>query len=156
MEPEGKNLEACLGARARLWSDPPQFLDTIAEGIMTQQVTLQCSAMSYSAVVAFILYSSTGWAADLPAAVRAGGRRGDGDGPADGRGLPPARREDEGDGGGRQRGRRRRRHVRAGPRHGGGDQGGRHPVRGQRGHGHPALATPETGHQLETDATSFK
>ena len=39
MEPEGKNLEACLGARARLWSDPPQFLDTIAEGIMTQQVT---------------------------------------------------------------------------------------------------------------------
>ena len=39
VEPEGKNLEACLGARARLWSDPPQFLDTIAEGIMTQQVT---------------------------------------------------------------------------------------------------------------------
>ena len=39
MEPEGKNLQASLGARARLWSDPPQFLDTIAEGIMTQQVT---------------------------------------------------------------------------------------------------------------------
>ena len=39
VEPEGKNLEASLGARARLWSDPPQFLDTIAEGIMTQQVT---------------------------------------------------------------------------------------------------------------------
>ena len=148
VEPEGKNLEASLGARARLWSDPPQFLDTIAEGIMTQQVThtppVLCS--DSVAVVYFILYSSLGWAADLPAAVRAGGRRGDGDGPADGRGLPPARRADEGDGGGRQRGRHRRRHVRAGPRHGRGDQGGRHLVRGQRGHGHPALAAPQTGH----------
>ena len=32
VEPEGKNLSACLKAKQRLWSDPPQFLDTIAEG----------------------------------------------------------------------------------------------------------------------------
>ncbi len=38
VEPLGKNLGPCLKAKKRLWSDPPQFIDTIAEGIMTQQV----------------------------------------------------------------------------------------------------------------------
>ena len=38
VEPQGKNLAASLKERERLWSNPPQFLDTIAEGIMTQQV----------------------------------------------------------------------------------------------------------------------
>ena len=37
VEPEGKNLGECLSSRERLWPNPPQFLDTIAEGIMTQQ-----------------------------------------------------------------------------------------------------------------------
>ena len=37
VEPEGKNLGECLASRERLWPNPPQFLDTIAEGIMTQQ-----------------------------------------------------------------------------------------------------------------------
>ena len=37
VEPEGKNLGKCLSSRERLWPNPPQFLDTIAEGIMTQQ-----------------------------------------------------------------------------------------------------------------------
>ena len=37
VEPEGKNLGECLASRKRLWPNPPQFLDTIAEGIMTQQ-----------------------------------------------------------------------------------------------------------------------
>ena len=32
VEPKGKNLEPCLKAKQRLWSDPPQFIDTIAEG----------------------------------------------------------------------------------------------------------------------------
>ena len=43
MEPEGKNLSECLTSRQRLWSNPPQFLNTIAEGIMTQQVKYFCS-----------------------------------------------------------------------------------------------------------------
>ena len=38
VEPQGKNLSESLLRRERLWSNPPQFLDTIAEGIMTQQV----------------------------------------------------------------------------------------------------------------------
>ena len=38
VEPKGKNLEPCLKAKERLWSNPPQFVDTIAEGIKTQQV----------------------------------------------------------------------------------------------------------------------
>ncbi len=37
VEPKGKNLEPCLKSGKRLWSDPPQFVDTIAEGIRTQQ-----------------------------------------------------------------------------------------------------------------------
>ena len=32
VEPEGKDLEKCIRAKERLWTDPPQFLDTIAEG----------------------------------------------------------------------------------------------------------------------------
>jgi len=39
VEPKGKELEPCLKAKERLWSNPPQFIDTIAEGIMTQQVS---------------------------------------------------------------------------------------------------------------------
>ena len=39
VEPKGKELEPCLKAKQRLWSNPPQFIDTIAEGIMTQQVS---------------------------------------------------------------------------------------------------------------------
>ena len=38
VEPQGKNLSECLQSRERLWPNPPQFLNTIAEGIMTQQV----------------------------------------------------------------------------------------------------------------------
>ena len=38
VEPQGKNLAASLKKGERLWPNPPQFLDTIAEGIMTQQV----------------------------------------------------------------------------------------------------------------------
>lgn len=37
VEPEGKCLEDSLAAKRRLWSNPPQFLNTIAEGIRTQQ-----------------------------------------------------------------------------------------------------------------------
>ena len=38
VEPRGKELGPCLKAKQRLWSNPPQFIDTIAEGIKTQQV----------------------------------------------------------------------------------------------------------------------
>ncbi len=38
VEPEGKELGPCLKAGARLWSDPPVFLATAAEGIRTQQL----------------------------------------------------------------------------------------------------------------------
>merc|ERR1712183_153615 len=38
VEPQGKHLAASLASRERLWPNPPQFLNTIAEGIMTQQV----------------------------------------------------------------------------------------------------------------------
>ena len=38
VEPKGKDLAASLTRRERLWPNPPQFLNTIAEGIMTQQV----------------------------------------------------------------------------------------------------------------------
>ena len=38
--PQGKMLEECLSTGERLWPNPPQFLDTIAEGIKTQQVLL--------------------------------------------------------------------------------------------------------------------
>jgi len=37
VEPRGKELGPCLKAKQRLWSNPPQFIDTIAEGIKTQQ-----------------------------------------------------------------------------------------------------------------------
>ena len=40
VEPRGKELGPCLKAKQRLWSNPPQFIDTIAEGIKTQQVIL--------------------------------------------------------------------------------------------------------------------
>lgn len=36
--PEGKNLEECLVSGERKWPNPPQYLDTIAEGIKTQQL----------------------------------------------------------------------------------------------------------------------
>jgi len=36
-EPEGKELGECLRRRQRLWPNPPRFVDTIAEGIRTQQ-----------------------------------------------------------------------------------------------------------------------
>jgi len=35
--PQGKMLGECLTAKERLWPNPPQFLDTMAEGIKTQQ-----------------------------------------------------------------------------------------------------------------------
>jgi len=38
VEPKGKDLWRSLEARERMWPNPPQFLNTIAEGIMTQQV----------------------------------------------------------------------------------------------------------------------
>jgi len=38
VEPEGKDLWRSLESKERLWPNPPQFLNTIAEGIMTQQV----------------------------------------------------------------------------------------------------------------------
>ena len=38
VEPKGKELQPCLKSKKRLWSNPPQFINTIAEGIMTQQV----------------------------------------------------------------------------------------------------------------------
>lgn len=38
VEPVGKELAKSLASRERLWENPPQFLDTIAEGIKTQQV----------------------------------------------------------------------------------------------------------------------
>ncbi|XP_050410098.1 serine racemase [Patella vulgata] len=38
VEPEGKILEKCLTSGERLWPNPPQYLDTIAEGIKLQQV----------------------------------------------------------------------------------------------------------------------
>lgn len=37
IEPEGKNLGPCLKTKSRLWNNPPQFVNTIAEGIKTQQ-----------------------------------------------------------------------------------------------------------------------
>ena len=38
VEPVGKNLSECLKAGERKWPNPPQFLNTIAEGIKTQQL----------------------------------------------------------------------------------------------------------------------
>ena len=38
VEPKGKDLGVCLQAKKRLWKNPPQFVDTIAEGIRNQQV----------------------------------------------------------------------------------------------------------------------
>ncbi|XP_064602726.1 serine racemase-like [Liolophura sinensis] len=38
VEPVGKDLEHCLREGKRLWPNPPTFLDTIADGIKTQQV----------------------------------------------------------------------------------------------------------------------
>ncbi len=38
VEAEGKELGRSLRARRRLWPDPPRFVDTIAEGIRTQQL----------------------------------------------------------------------------------------------------------------------
>ena len=38
VEPVGKNLSTCLKAKERKWPNPPQFLNTIAEGIKTQQL----------------------------------------------------------------------------------------------------------------------
>ena len=40
VEPMGKELQPSLQAKKRLWSDPPLFIDTIAEGIKTQQVLI--------------------------------------------------------------------------------------------------------------------
>ncbi|KAL5016661.1 hypothetical protein ScPMuIL_006250 [Solemya velum] len=37
VEPEGKNLEPCLRSGERLWPNPPQFLDTIADAMPMQQ-----------------------------------------------------------------------------------------------------------------------
>ena len=38
VEPVGKNLSTCLKSKERKWPNPPQFLNTIAEGIKTQQL----------------------------------------------------------------------------------------------------------------------
>ena len=45
VEPLGKDLGPCLKAKQRLWPNPPQFIDTIAEGIKTQQVLLNSRYM---------------------------------------------------------------------------------------------------------------
>ncbi|XP_046379215.2 probable serine racemase [Haliotis rufescens] len=37
VEPEGKMMEKCLKTGERLWPNPPQYLDTIADGIRLQQ-----------------------------------------------------------------------------------------------------------------------
>ena len=37
VESAGKELGPCLRAGRRLWSDPPRFLDTLADGCATQQ-----------------------------------------------------------------------------------------------------------------------
>ena len=38
VEAKGKGLQPCLKAKDRsLWPEPPRFVDTIAEGIKTQQ-----------------------------------------------------------------------------------------------------------------------
>ena len=38
VEPQGKQLKQSLQQKERLWPNPPQFLNTMAEGIKTQQV----------------------------------------------------------------------------------------------------------------------
>lgn len=38
VEPDGKNLQACLQSGERLWPNPPRFLDTAAESIRIQQL----------------------------------------------------------------------------------------------------------------------
>ncbi len=38
VEPQGKDLGKCLKTKQRLWSDPPRFLDTVAESIRLEQV----------------------------------------------------------------------------------------------------------------------
>ena len=38
VEPVGKHLSECLKSGERKWPNPPQFVDTIAEGIKTQQL----------------------------------------------------------------------------------------------------------------------
>lgn len=38
MEPEGKMCENCLRTGKRLWPETPQFLDTIADGLIIQQL----------------------------------------------------------------------------------------------------------------------
>ncbi|ESO95952.1 hypothetical protein LOTGIDRAFT_227146 [Lottia gigantea] len=38
VEPDGKILEKCLRSGQKLWPAPPQYLDTIADGIMRQSV----------------------------------------------------------------------------------------------------------------------
>ena len=38
VEPTGKELGPCLEAKQRLWPNPPQFIDTVADSIRTQQV----------------------------------------------------------------------------------------------------------------------
>jgi len=40
VEPQGKQLKQSLQQKERLWPNPPQFLNTMAEGIKTQQVGL--------------------------------------------------------------------------------------------------------------------
>lgn len=38
VEPEGKMAEKCIRSGERLWPNPPKFLDTIADGIILQQL----------------------------------------------------------------------------------------------------------------------
>nr|XP_053645623.1 probable serine racemase [Cherax quadricarinatus] len=38
VEPVGKNLQRCLEAKQRLWSDPPTFLNTVADSMRLQAV----------------------------------------------------------------------------------------------------------------------
>ncbi|KAG7171842.1 probable serine racemase isoform X2 [Homarus americanus] len=38
VEPYGKLLQRCLQSKQRMWPNPPQFIDTIADAIRTQQV----------------------------------------------------------------------------------------------------------------------
>lgn len=38
VEPQGKDVERCLREGKRLWSNPPQFLRTVADGLILQQL----------------------------------------------------------------------------------------------------------------------
>nr|XP_053645541.1 probable serine racemase isoform X2 [Cherax quadricarinatus] len=52
VEPYGKLLQRSLKSKQRLWPDPPQFIDTIADALRTQQLVVEAAsgAAVYAAV----------------------------------------------------------------------------------------------------------